>query len=128
MRRNAGGAAAKAVGPQELTARWRTEAGVLRHRGAEALAANLESCAVELEQWAQAWQLERLTLEQAAQESGYSYSALQHLVAAGRIKNAGTVHRPRIRRSDLPRKMGDAPATGLALADRVLAARQRRPA
>jgi len=119
---------ARLSGPQELTARWRAEAAVLRRRGAELQAAVLEGAAGELDEWARTWELEVLTLSQAAAASGYSYSALQHLVAAGRIKNAGTAHRPRIRRSDLPWKAGNAPATGLALADRVLAARQRRPA
>jgi hypothetical protein len=100
---------------------------VLRHRGAEALGASLESCAAELEVWARAWALEALTLEQAAAESGYSYSALQHLVAAKRIPNAGSARRPRIARKDLPRKPSGS-AVGQGLADRVLAARQRRPA
>lgn len=113
--------------PAALAASWRADAGVLRHRGAEPLAASLESCAAELETWARAWELEALTLEQASVESGYSYSALQHMVAERRIKNVGTRHRPRIARHDLPRKANVAPV-GQGLADRVLAARQRRPA
>ena len=100
---------------------------MLRRRGAETLAASLESCAAEVEQWAREWELEALTLDQAAQESGYSYSTLQHLVAGKRIPNAGSARRPRIRRADLPRKVTAQPA-GLGLADRVLAARHRKPA
>ena len=127
MRRKAAAIVPNAAGPGGLATRWRADAGVLRHRGAEALAASLESCAVELEQWARAWELEALTLGQAATESGYSYSTLQHLVAAKRIRNAGSVRRPRIARKDLPRKSSVA-AAGQGLADRVLAARHRRPA
>src|SRR6266516_813092 len=95
-----------ASGPSGVVARWRAEADVLRRRGAEALAVSLESCAQERERWAQEYALEALTLDQAAAESGYSYSALQHMVADGKVKNAATPgHRPRIRRSDLPRKV-----------------------
>jgi len=107
-----------------LVARWRAEAEVLRRRGAESLAALLAGCADELAEWAKAHELEALTLEQAAVESGYSYSALQHMVAERRIKNAGTQHRPRIRRNDLPRKVQTcANPPGPQLADRVLRAR-----
>ena len=112
------------MGPGILVARWRAEAEVLRRRGAESLATSLESCATELKEWAQRHQLELLTLEQASTESGYSYSALQHAVAEKRIENAGTPHRPRIRRADLPRKVQtDAPR--LQLSERVMRARGR---
>ena len=113
--------------PIALIAKWRADAAVLRHRGAEALAVSLESCAAELETLAREWDIEALTLEQAAQESGFSYSHLQHLVAAKRLRNAGTARRPRIRRADLPRKAGT-PHDEPGLADRVLAARSQRTA
>jgi len=116
---------ANANGPSGLVARWRSDADVLRRRGGESLAATLESCAQDLEAWALAWELEALTLDQAAAESGYSYSALQHMVAAKRLRNAGTPHRPRIRRADLPRKAVPM-STGPQLADKVLAARRQR--
>jgi len=118
---------ANASGPSALVTRWRAEAEVLRRRGAEPLAVGLESCAAELEQWAKEHALEALTLEQAVAESGYSYSALQHMVAEGKIKNAAKPgHRPRIRRADLPRKVQtSASAPVVQLADRVLRARQR---
>ena len=125
MARRRGPTRANGSGPSELVARWRAEADVLRRRGAEPLAVGLESCAVELEVWAKQHALEALTLAQAAAESGYSYSALQHLVADGKVKNAGTPHRPRIRRSDLPRRVQTAAnAPVVQLADRVLRARQ----
>ena len=44
------------------------------------------------------------TLEQAAVESGYSYSALQKMVADGELMNVGKKGAPRIRRGDLPKK------------------------
>ena len=121
MRRKRAATMPSAAGPRGLAAAWRADAAVLRHRGAEALAASLESCADELERWAEEWALERLTLEQAARESGYGYSTLQHLVAGKRIPNAGSPRRPRIRRADLPRKVS-APPGGVGLADRVLRA------
>ena len=115
---------ANGSGPSELLAQWRAEAAVLRRRGAESLAVSLESCAAELEQWAKQHALEALTLEQAVAESGYSYSALQHMVADGKIKNAAKPgHRPRIRRSDLPRKVQTSATPPAQLADRVLRAR-----
>lgn len=89
-----------------LATEWRTEVLGLRRRGADATAEALESCAEELEERVRKWGLERLTLEEAASESGYSYSRLQHCVAGGQIPNAGVAGSPRIRRADLPRKAG----------------------
>src|SRR2546427_10423430 len=103
----------KPSGPTALVARWRAEAEVLRRRGAESLATCLVGCADELAEWAKQHALEALTLEQAAAESGYSYSALQHRLADGSLKNAGTQHRPRIRRADLPRKVQTKTGQGL---------------
>lgn len=51
-------------------------------------------------------ELEALTLEQAAQESGYSYSQLQKLLAGGTLPNVGAKNHPRVRRGALPRKPG----------------------
>lgn len=50
--------------------------------------------------------LEALTLEAAERESGYGYSALQKMVADGRLENVGVKGRPRVRRCDLPKKGG----------------------
>ncbi len=113
--------------PRDLVARWRSEADVLRRRGGESLAASLESCAQELEAWAREHELEALTLEQAAAESGLSYSALQHAVSEGRIRNAGSKHKPRVQRGDLPRrKVGQiCYSDNQQLADKVLAARRK---
>ncbi len=89
----------------ELAERWRAEAALLHHRGAEAQAAVLDQCAAELEEAVRESQLEALTLREAEEESGYSYSALQKMVTKGELQNVGDRHRPRVRRRDLPRKV-----------------------
>jgi hypothetical protein len=83
---------------------WRAEAEILRRRGAGPQADVLESCATELEEREQTRELERLSLEQAAAESGFSYSALQKMVAQGEITNVGRKGKPLVRRGELPRK------------------------
>ena len=88
------------------TARWRSEAKILHRRGASEQAAVLEQCASELEQEGRLFSLEELTLDQAVEESGYSYSALEKMIRTGRISNAGLPNQPRIRRGDLPKKPG----------------------
>src|SRR5205807_3968361 len=93
-------------GGPALSLKWRADAAVLRHRGAELQAVVLEQCATELEAYERERGLEALTLEAAAAESGYSYSALQKLVAAGTLANVGDKHKPRVRRGELPRKAG----------------------
>jgi hypothetical protein len=87
-----------------IAAKWRQEAAALRHRGIDDTARCVESCAEDLERGVREWELEALTLEEAAEESGYSYSALQKKVASGEIENVGNKGSPRIRRADLPRK------------------------
>jgi hypothetical protein len=66
----------------------------------------LESCADDLETVLRERELEALTLKEASQESGYSYSALQKMVANNTLANVGDAYRPRVRRGDLPRKPG----------------------
>ncbi len=63
-----------------------------------------ESYAQELETALRECELEELTLQGAADESGYSYSAIQKKVADGELQNVGDKNRPRVRRGDLPRK------------------------
>lgn len=87
-----------------LVARWREEAALYRDRGLDQIANLVESLAKELERFDRERQLEALTLEEAASESGYSYSALEKMVRDGRVPNAGSRGRPRIQRQDLPRK------------------------
>lgn len=47
-----------------------------------------------------------LTLEQAAQYSGYSADHIGRSMRRGSIENVGERGRPRVRRGDLPRKSG----------------------
>jgi hypothetical protein len=88
----------------DLVVEWKSRATMLREYGAEAQAAAIEACATELTEAVKEWQDEPLTLEQAVEETGYSYSTLQQKVAVGEIPNAGSRGRPRVRRYDLPRK------------------------
>ena len=88
---------------------WRDEANTLRKRGAAAQAVAVESCADDLEAALREQALEALTLNEASQESGYSYSALQKKVASGELPNMGNKNCPRVRRGDLPRKAGQLP-------------------
>ena len=80
----------------------RTEGAQLRHRGLSELADVLDSVATDHEKILDAWQNEELTLHQAAEESGYSYSALQQM----KDLHVGTSGSPRLRRCDLPRRPG----------------------
>ena len=89
-----------------LAAQWREEVETLQRRGATAQAVLLESCADELATVLRQRNLEALTIQQASEESGYSYSGLQKMVADGKLPNVGDRNRPRVRRGDLPRKAG----------------------
>ena len=88
----------------DLSDGWRALALQQRDLGADAQARMLEWCADRLEEHSHEWQTEPLTLEEAAEESGYSYSSLQQKVASGEIPNVGENGKPRVRRKDLPRK------------------------
>lgn len=93
------------MSPAELPGTWRNRAAELRRwAAAESAAVALEQAAAELEAVLRAADAEELTLEQAAQESGYTPDHLRHLVAEGAVPNAGRRGRPRIRRRDLPRR------------------------
>jgi hypothetical protein len=88
----------------ELTERWNEEAEILRRCACSAQAELTDRHIQELEELKMQWQLELLTLRDAARESGFSYSTLQHMLAEGRLENAGSKNKPRVRRRDLPRK------------------------
>ena len=95
----------RAMNPHSrLLEQWRSKAKDLRRYGAAEAAATLETCALELEEEWRIWQTEPLTLEEASEECGYSYSALQKRVAAGEIPNAGDKGNPRVQRGHLPWK------------------------
>ena len=78
----------------------RTEVAQLRHRGLSEMADVLVSVANDHEKVLNDWHTEELTLRQAEQESGFSYSRLQQM----KDINTGTTGTPRIRRCDLPYK------------------------
>ena len=83
-----------------FTSGLRTEVAQLRHRGLSETADVIESIAKDHQEILESWHTEELTLRQAEQESGYSYSYLQQQKAL----NIGTTGSPRIRRCDLPCK------------------------
>ena len=85
---------------QKFTDSLRAEVAQLRHRGLAELADVLESVANDHEQVLNDWHTEELTLRQASEESGFSYSRLQQMKGI----NIGSSGRPRIRRCDLPHK------------------------
>ena len=60
----------------------------------------------ELERLFREEESEMLTLEQAAEYSGYSADHIARSIRHGSIENAGERGRPRVRRGDLPRKSG----------------------
>lgn len=62
--------------------------------------------AEELEEAIRDFKMERLTVAEAADESGYSESHLRRLVREGGLPSADGDQRLRIRRRDLPRKPG----------------------
>ena len=78
----------------DLVVRWRTEATLLKRRGAPAQGDVLLACADELEVALRLHALERLTPRQAAEETGYTASAIRKLFPGQRT----------IPRSALPKK------------------------
>jgi len=84
-----------------LAERWRSEADLFRRRSREGDAHLIESFALELEGALREWGLEKLTLHQAAHETGLTYDTLQKRVSKGRLPNAGGGGSPRVRRGDL---------------------------
>lgn len=75
----------------------RDDARVPAHRLLRRLAEDLEERLRELE-------LEELTLQQAASETGYSYSALDKMERRGDLPSESRGGTRYVRRSDLPRK------------------------
>lgn len=94
-----------------LLSSWSTEAHQLKKRGQSNLASFLESLAKEVEDAWREHSSEALTLQRAAAESGYSIDHLGRLLRANELPNGGTKGHPRIRRSDLPRRVA-APQKG----------------
>lgn len=87
-----------------LRSRWKGEAEFLRRNAGDVQATVIERLVAELEVELRREAEAELTLAEAAALSGYSPERLRHMVAEGKIANAGRKHAPRIRRGDLPKK------------------------
>ena len=110
----------------DLPALWRSRAGELRRYGADPQALMAERLADELDAALRRHDDELLTLDQAAQESGYNAESLGRLVRERRIPNAGRPRAPRIRRADLPHKPAGVATAPVAAYDPVADARSLR--
>jgi hypothetical protein len=99
-----GGCVARPV--DALIARWRENISTLQRCGCAEAATTLGSCVTELEAALVEEELESLTLAEAVEQSGFSYSSLQKRLASGQLENIGQKGSPRIRRKDLPIKAG----------------------
>ena len=102
-----------------LASIWRDLATLFREHAEDSVAIAYERCAEDLEECIRERVLETVTLEEAAEAGGYSYSHLQHLVAEGKIENVGGKGSPRIRRSAIPTKPGQGTPLARSKADLV---------
>ncbi len=93
--------------PTTLSSRWRNHAEFFRDHADESVARAYEKCAEELNEALQEQDERLLSLQEAAELSGYSPDHLGRLVRAERIQNAGRPGAPRIRIKDLPRKISE---------------------
>ena len=87
-----------------LLRKWCEEEALYTRRGQTELAALMASMTEEVQSESNRYLDEALTLAEAAEISGYSYSSLQHRVRQGQLPDAGETGRPRVRRGDLPWK------------------------
>ena len=83
---------------RDLPSRWRSDAEVLRRCGHESTADLCDRHAQELECAVRAWWTEPLALQQAAEEIGLSYRAIQKRVERNQVPNVGKKGAPRVRR------------------------------
>ena len=90
----------------ELATSWERDADRFAEYGDGRGATTCRLHAGELRAAVQETLDQELSLSEAAKESGYSNRRLRELVASGSIPNAGRRGAPRIRRGDLPRKVG----------------------
>ena len=102
---------------------WRSEADVLDRRGAPNQAEVLRSCADELEAYERERNLELLTLDAAADATGYTRNALEKQIQRGDLRNYGKQGHPRVRRGELGRKPGHPDNDVDEWADELLVAR-----
>lgn len=86
---------------------WRADAERLREYGAKGQARACEKHAEELENRLRHWEMEALSVAEAAEESGYTTRHVRRLIEDGTLPNAGDSSSPKVRRRDLPRKPGN---------------------
>lgn len=92
-----------------LAVQWREEADRLRVRYQdEARARMLDLCAGELETALRDDAHRLVTLDEAAELSGFQADSLRKMVTRGELPNAGRKGAPRFRVADLPKKSGAA--------------------
>lgn len=101
---------------ETLIERWTRQLEILQGMKLNEGAGVLEWCINDLAREMEAHRLELLTIREAAEESGYSYSSLEKSLRNGDIPNYGSKGKPRLRRGDVPKKA----ARGEGIADRVL--------
>ncbi len=89
-----------------LAAQWEAEAETLARYKDERGAALCRLHAGELREAARASGEEVLSLAEAASFSGYSADHIRHMVASGKIPNAGQKGSPLVRRAHVPIKLG----------------------
>jgi hypothetical protein len=91
------------VTAEQLIVAWRARAAELAPF-APAAATAFERAADELAAALRDRDDRTLTLRQAATLSGYSADHLGRLIRAGKLRNVGRPHAPRVQPGDLPRK------------------------
>lgn len=97
--------------PTDLPAQWRTRAVELRRWGADdGVARAWERAAAELEASQRRDEEELLTLTEAANVGGYTADSLGRMMRKGKLANAGRKNAPRVRRGDVPMKLGGLPS------------------
>lgn len=95
----------------DLATEWRERAETLRSFGAADQAAAVERCAEQLEERLGEWWTEPLSIEEAAEDLGVSYDAVQKRLRRRAYSNVGRAGSPAVRRCDLH---GDRPVESSA--------------
>ena len=94
---------------QKLVDSWREDSERLRRYADDRGARVCQLHADELEAALRAEQDELLSLDQAADQSGYSADHLGRMIRAGKLTNRGKKGAPLLRRGDLPEKPSGGP-------------------
>ena len=81
---------------ETLLQKWSDEEALYTRRGQTELAAMMASIAGEIQSESDRFLGEALTLQEAADLSGCSYSTIESHLRAGKLSNAGEKGRPRV--------------------------------